>query len=70
MVKPERARSLEMAIIAGARSGQLRGSSPTGQLTEVDLIRLLENIPEDPTSNVNTKIKFQRRSDFDDEDDF
>jgi DNA-binding TFAR19-related protein (PDSD5 family) len=67
MVKPERGRALEDLIIDAARSGRLRGSSPTGQLTENDLVGLLENINVQQQSQ-ESKIKFQRRPALDDED--
>lgn len=68
MVKPERALALENFIITSARNGQLRGSSPSGQLTEADLVSILERVMEnDPEPS--PKITFQRRADFLDSDD-
>lgn len=68
MVKPDRARALEDLIISAFQSGRLRGSLPNGQLSESDLIGLLESISaqEIPTES---KIRFQRRRDFLEEDD-
>ncbi len=70
MVKPERGRALEDLLINAARAGKLRGSSPQGQITEPDLIGLLEKISgQEHSQQERTAIKFQRRSLLDDEDD-
>lgn len=69
MVRPERALALENFIINAARSGQLQGSQPSGQLSEADLVSILERIVE-REPETSPKITFQRRSDFlDDEED-
>lgn len=67
MVKPERGRALEDLLISATRSGQLRGSSPNGQVTEEDLVGLLERI-EQSESKPNGKIIYQRRGGLDDDD--
>lgn len=68
IVKPERARALEDLIINAARNGQIRGSSAQGQLTEADLVGLLGKL-NDHEMGQESKIKFQRRVNID-EDDF
>lgn len=67
MVRPERALALENFIINAARSGQLQGSQPSGQLSEADLVNILERIME-REPGTSSKITFQRRSDFLDDD--
>lgn len=72
MVKPERGRALEDLLINAARSGQLRGSSPQGQVTEPDLVGLLGKISdqEAATASREGRIRFERRrSSLDDDDD-
>ena len=68
MVRPERALALENFIINAARSGKLQGSQPSGQLSEADLVNILERIME-REPGTSSKITFQRRSDFLDDDD-
>lgn len=68
IVKPERARALEDLLISSARSGQLRGSSPQGLVTESDLVGLLERFTVNE-KNTN-RITFQRRGGLDDDDDY
>ncbi|RKP22704.1 PDCD5-related protein, partial [Syncephalis pseudoplumigaleata] len=46
MVKPEKARAMEDLLIRMARSGQLRG-----QVTEKQLVELLENINQQSQSS-------------------
>lgn len=72
MVRADRARSLEDFLINAARSGQVRGSSPNGQITESDLVSILERISSQETAakEAVSKVRFQRRNAFDDEDDF
>lgn len=70
IVKPDRARALEEFLINAARTGQLRGSSPIGQITEKDLVSILEQISskEAAVQESMSKIKFQRRGLLDDDD--
>ena len=70
LVKPDRARYLEDSLIQAVRSGRLRGGSgPAGRISENDLIGMLEELGEQEEKR-KTKIVFQRRRDFSDEDDF
>lgn len=69
MVKPERARAMEDFIINAARAGQLRGTAPQGQLTEKDLVNVLEHL-EEQEGGSETKIKYQRRDMLDEDEDF
>ncbi|KAI9593918.1 PDCD5-related protein [Syncephalis fuscata] len=64
MVKPDKARAMEDLLIRMARGGQLRG-----QITEKQLVELLENINQQaPTQS---KIVYNRRREVDsDEDDW
>lgn len=64
----ERARALEDLLINAARNGQLRGSSPQGQITEGDLVGLLERMSKQESQSFS-KIKYQRRGGFSDDDD-
>lgn len=73
MVKQERGRALEDLMIQGAQSGQLRGSSRNGQVTENDLLQLLNRIESSQSEDGSEtkKISYQRRSymDYDNDDD-
>ena len=70
MVRPDRGRALEDFLITAARSGQLRGSAPSGQLTESDLVSFLEraSAQESAAKDTASKVRFQRRSALDDDD--
>ncbi len=70
MVRPDRGRAFEDFLINSARSGQLRGSLPNGQLSEADLVSLLERMSAQDSAAKETvsKVRFQRRSAFDDDD--
>lgn len=68
MVRPEKARSLEDLLISAARNGRLSGSAPTGQVTESDLVGLLERISDQQKPASSSRITFQRRGTIDDED--
>ena len=75
MVKQERGRALEDLMIQGAKSGQLKGTSKNGQVTESDLLQLLNRIESSQSANSSevSKISYQRRSYIDDDtedDDF
>lgn len=66
LVKPDRARHLEDSLIQAVRSGQLRGGSgPAGKISEGDLIGMLGEQEE----KRKTKIVFQRRRDYDSDED-
>lgn len=66
LVSPERSRQVETIIMRMAQSGQLRG-----RVSEQQLIDLLDQM-EDARSKTTAKttIVYQRRRDFDDDDDF
>jgi programmed cell death protein 5 len=69
LVKPDRARHLEDSLIQAVRSGLLRGGSgPAGRVSEADLIGMLEELGAQE-EKTKTKIVFQRRPAFDDDDD-
>ncbi|KAG9318190.1 PDCD5-related protein [Chiua virens] len=67
LVSPERSRQIEGILVRMAQSGQLRG-----KVSEEQLIELLEQMEEaqNKTGTKKTTIKYQRRPDFDDDDDF
>jgi len=67
LVSPERSRQIEGILVRMAQSGQLRG-----KVSEQQLIELLEQMEEaqNKTSTTKTTIKYQRRRDIDDDDDF
>jgi programmed cell death protein 5 len=61
LVKPDKAKSVEMMLIRMAQSGQISGKVGEGQLVE-----LLERINQQ--TQKSTKVKFERRrQDSDDE---
>lgn len=63
LVKADKARKVEDAIIKMAQVGQLRG-----KVDEPQLIRILEQVTA-PTEEHKPKIVFNRRRAFDDDDD-
>ncbi|KAJ3728626.1 PDCD5-related protein, partial [Lentinula raphanica] len=65
LVSPERSRQIEMILLRMAQSGQLRG-----RVSENQLIELLDQMEsaEGKTPAKQSKIVFQRRKDFDDDD--
>ncbi|KAG6332417.1 hypothetical protein ID866_6677 [Astraeus odoratus] len=67
LVGPERSRQIEEILLRMAQTGQLRG-----KVSESQLIELLEQMEDAQakTSTKKTTIVYQRRRDFDDEDDF
>ncbi|KAL0580437.1 hypothetical protein V5O48_001590 [Marasmius crinis-equi] len=67
LVSPERSRQIEGILLRMAQSGQLRG-----RVSENQLIELLEQMEEAQGQSKQKKsnIVFQRRRDFDDDDDF
>ncbi|OAX37188.1 DNA-binding TFAR19-related protein [Rhizopogon vinicolor AM-OR11-026] len=66
LVSPERSRQIETIILRMAQSGQLRDRVSEKQL--IDLLDQMENVQSKSSSK--TKIVYQRRRDFDDDDDF
>lgn len=72
LVKAERARAIEDFLINATRTGAIRGgSAEDGRLSESDLVNIINKIEcgEEKKAD-NTKIKFQRRTYSDDDDDF
>ncbi|KAL0947461.1 hypothetical protein HGRIS_013568 [Hohenbuehelia grisea] len=65
LVSVERSRQIEGILLRMAQSGQLRG-----RVTEAQLIDLLEQMEEaqGKTATKQSKIVYQRRRDFDDDD--
>lgn len=68
MVKPERANVLEKMLIDAAQAGRIRGSSPSGQVNEADLVGLLEQLEDQETRGRARSIRYQRKQAFEDED--
>ena len=69
MVKPERATRLEDYIIQMARVGRI----PQGhRVSEQELVQFLEHVQDQEiiASAATSLVSFQRRSYFDDDDDF
>ncbi|KAJ3807233.1 PDCD5-related protein [Lentinula lateritia] len=65
LVSPERSRQIEMILLRMAQSGQLKG-----RVSENQLIELLDQMESagGKTTTKQSKIVFQRRKDFDDDD--
>ncbi|KAJ3999258.1 PDCD5-related protein [Lentinula boryana] len=65
LVSPERSRQIETILLRMAQSGQLKG-----RVSENQLIELLDQMEsaEGKTTTKQSKIVFQRRKDFDDDD--
>jgi len=63
LVKPDKARQVEMMVINAARAGRLRGKVSDEQLKE-----LLSQVSEQTERRTKVTIS-RRRSNFDDEDD-
>mmetsp|Transcript_16893 Transcript_16893/g.43688 ORF Transcript_16893/g.43688 Transcript_16893/m.43688 type:complete len:109 (-) Transcript_16893:281-607(-) len=64
LVKEDKARKVEEAIIKMAQVGQLRG-----KVDEPQLIRILEQVSGPTEESKKPKIVFNRRRAFDDDDD-
>ncbi|KAI8870465.1 programmed cell death protein 5 [Ramicandelaber brevisporus] len=65
LVKPDRARAVENAIIQMVRSGQIRG-----RVSEDQLVEMLDDLNEQTRAKEPTKIVSQRRKNaFDSDDD-
>jgi DNA-binding TFAR19-related protein (PDSD5 family) len=82
IVKPEKAKRLEDYLVQAATSRQLRpGSGEGGRISEDDLVAFLDRISEQEVAaapkisvpyllDLTIFMQFQRRRDFDDEDDY
>ncbi|KCV67738.1 hypothetical protein H696_05847 [Fonticula alba] len=63
VVRPDKARGVEDLLVKMAQSGRLGG-----RVSEQQLVGMLEQISEQTGSTRETKIKFSRRGDDDDDD--
>jgi programmed cell death protein 5 len=74
LVRGDRARAIEDFLINALRSGTIKGgSSEDGRLSEADLVNILNKIEsgeKEKKKEETGKIKFQRRSYDDDEEDY
>jgi programmed cell death protein 5 len=67
MVSPERSRQIESILLRMAQTGQLKGRVSEAQL--IDLLEQMEDAGGKKPAHKST-IVYQRRRDFDDDDDF